>query len=96
MNTNTISLYGAIKKLRECKENNLPVKLVYYTYNEKDKATERLKTVNKATIRSSFTAEQSEKADMLINYIDNEAVGNQNRSFNLPLLVAVNDIKVTA
>ncbi len=89
-----ISLYEAIKKFKQFSENNIPVKLVFYTFNEKEQKSNGVKVVEKAFIRHSFRPEQSDKHDVLINYIDESLTGNKNRSFYLPLLISVNDFKV--
>lgn len=92
----TINIYTAIKKFKEYSENNIPVKLIFYTYNEKESKSNGIKIVDQAFIRNSFRADQSDKHDVLINYIDENAIGNKNKSFYLPLLISVNDVKVVS
>lgn len=90
-----IKMYDALKLLRNKKEGGLPSKLVFYYFDDKTKKSKGIRIINKAFIRPSLSKDQF-KSNILVNITDEEAVGNKNRSFYLPLLIGIDEYKVKA
>lgn len=86
-----IKLYEAIKRMRLFTELGIPFTFTFLSYNATDKSSDGFKTISNAQLRKGYRNDQSEKAQVLIGYINEH---DNNRWFYLPLLVKFNGIQV--
>lgn len=87
----TISLYEALKRMRVLTEMGVPFSFQFISYNESTKQGGVLKEVTGAQLRQGYRADQSDKHNILIGYVN---AHQQNRWFYLPLLTKFNNLKV--
>lgn len=87
----TIKIHEAVKRMRMLTEIGVPFSFSFYSYNASKGATEGIKHVDKAQLRKGYRDNQSDKADILIGYVNAQ---QQSRWFYLPLLLSFNGIKI--
>lgn len=87
----TIKLYEAIKRMRVLTELGIPFTFEFLSYNTSQMSSDGFKAVHNAQLRKGYRNDQSDKASILIGYV-NEHDGN--RWFYLPLLMKFNGIVV--
>lgn len=87
----TIKLYDALKKMRRLTELGIPFTFQFLSYNESKHSSDGFKDVANAQLRKGYRDDQSEKADILIGYVNGL---EQNRWFYLPLLIKFNGLKI--
>lgn len=92
-NNQPIKLRVAVQRMRDLTELNIPFSIGFYKCDTTNNKSDGYKVVNKALLRSGYRTNQSNKADVLIAYIDYDSEDN-NRHFYLPLLMMFNGIKV--
>ena len=83
----TIKLYEALKRMRKLTELGIPFTFKFLSYNDTTGTSEGFKEVTNAQLRKSYRNDQSNKASLLIGYV-NQYDGN--RWFYLPLLIKFN------
>jgi hypothetical protein len=83
----SIGLYEALKRMRKLTDLGIPFTFSFCSYNSTNHTTEGIKQVSKAQLRKGYRNDQSDKADILIGYV-NEHEGQ--RWFYLPLLMKFN------
>lgn len=81
-----ISMYTALKRMRQLTESGVPFEVVFFTTNGK------VKRVQRAMLRHGYRKEQSDKHLVLIGYVDVET--NQYRQFHRSLLMQFNNIDI--
>jgi hypothetical protein len=87
----SIKLYEAIKRMRLLTELGIPFTFEYLSYNSTQMISDGFKSVHNAQLRKGYRNDQSDKASILIGYI-NEHDGK--RWFYLPLLMKFNGIRI--
>lgn len=87
----TIKLYDALNKMRRLTELGIPFTFDFLSYNGTTRSTEGLKHISNAQLRKGYRNDQSDKADILIGYVN--GLG-ENRWFYLPLLIKFNGLKI--
>lgn len=87
----TISLYDAIKRMREYTKAGVPFTFEFMSYNSTKHSTEGIKYVKNAQLRKSMRSDQSNKSKILIGYINDI---DKDRWFYLPLLLKFNDYRI--
>lgn len=88
----TIKLYDALKRMRKLTELGIPFTFSFLSYNATNGTTDGFKDVTKAQLRKGYRDDQSNKADILIGYVNTH---DGNRWFYLPLLMKFNGYTVT-
>lgn len=83
----TIKLYDALKRMRQLTELGIPFTFSFLSYNGTTRTSDGFKDVTNAQLRKGYRDDQSDKADLLIGYVN--AQGG-NRWFYLPLLIKFN------
>ena len=83
----TIKLYDALKRMRKLTELGIPFEFEFLSYNATNSTSSGFKKVSKAQLRKGYRDDQSDKASILIGYV-NESEGS--RWFYLPLLMKFN------
>ena len=86
----------ALQRMRDLSEQDIPFSIGFVKCNVTSKVSGGYKVVDKAILRKGYRANQSDKAEILIYYIDfNSNNGKEaNRHFYLPLLMMFNGLKV--
>jgi len=87
-----IGLYDALKKMRQLTDYGIPFSFEFYSYNSTKGISEGYKIVHKGLLRQGMRKNQSDKAEVLIGYVNHTEGGN--RFFNLPLLMKFNGINI--
>ncbi len=87
----TIKLYEALKRMRVLTELGIPFSFTFLSYNATTGTSDGFKEVNVSQLRKGYRDDQSDKASILIGYV-NQYDGN--RWFYLPLLMKFNGIPV--
>jgi hypothetical protein len=87
----TIKLYDALKRMRKLTELGIPMSFTFLSYNASNGHSDGFKHVTNAQLRKGYRDDQSDKASILIGYV-NEHDGN--RWFYLPLLIKFNGYTV--
>jgi hypothetical protein len=87
----TIKLYEAIKRMRLLTELGIPFTFTFLSYNSTDQSSNGFKHVTNAQLRKGYRNDQSDKAQILIGYVNEY---DNNRWFYLPLLIKFNGIQV--
>ena len=87
----TIKLYEAIKRMRLLTELGIPFTFTFLSYNSTDQSSGGFKHVTNAQLRKGYRNDQSDKAQILIGYVNEY---DRNRWFYLPLLIKFNGIQV--
>jgi hypothetical protein len=82
-----IRLYEAIKRMRELTRIGVPFTFSFMSYSESKGQSSGVKVVTHAQLRMSYRNDQSDKADILIGYVNAQ---DGNRWFYLPLLLSFN------
>lgn len=91
MSNQPIKLRDALQKMRDLSELNIPFSIGFFTCDTTNKISKGYKVVDKAILRPGYRANQSNKADILIAYIDYKSTGTEdNKQFYLPLLMMFN------
>ena len=83
----TIKLYEALKRMRELTELGIPFSFKFLSFNVTKGVSDGFKEVNNAQLRKGYRDDQSDKANILIGYVNQH---DGNRWFYLPLLVKFN------
>ena len=83
----TIQLYEALKRMRKLSDLGIPFEFEFLSYNETTGQSDGFKKVSQSQLRKGYRDNQSNKAHLLIGYV-NEHEGN--RWFYLPLLIKLN------
>jgi len=84
--------YQAVKRMRELTNVGLCFSMEFLTYSKSTGRCNGVKKVNKAMLRKSMRADQSELALQLIEYTDID--NNKDRHFHLPLLIKFNNYTI--
>ena len=86
----------AIKRMRELSRNNIPFSFGFVSCNTTNQSSEGYKIVAKGLLRAGLRADQSDKANTLISYMDyTDTTEDKNRQFHYALLMMFNGQKVT-
>lgn len=88
----TIKLYDALKRMRTLTKLGIPFSFTFLSFNATNGTTDGFKTITKAQLRKGYRDDQSDKADILIGYVNTH---DGNRWFYLPLLMKFNGYTVT-
>lgn len=83
----TIKLYDAFKRMRRLTELGVPFTFSFLSYNATNRTTDGFKDVTKAQLRKGYRDDQSDKAAILIGYVNSN---DKSRWFYLPLLMKFN------
>lgn len=83
----TIKLYDALKRMRRLTELGVPFTFSFLSYNTTNGTTDGFKDITNAQLRKGYRDDQSDKADILIGYVNGN---DRNRWFYLPLLIKFN------
>jgi hypothetical protein len=83
----TIKLYDALKRMRALTELGIPFEFEFLSFNATNNTTDGFKRVSKAQLRRGYRDDQSDKAAILIGYVNKH---DGNRWFYLPLLMKFN------
>ncbi len=73
--------------MRELTDAGVPFDIEFYSYSTTSGESSGYKKAPKVVLRTGLSRAYSEKADILIGYKQ----GNENRWFNLPLLIKFNN-----
>ena len=83
----TIKLYDAIKRMRQLTELGIPFTFSFLSYNDTNNTSDGFKDITNAQLRKGYRDDQSDKAHLLIGYVNAQ---EGNRWFYLPLLIKFN------
>lgn len=83
----TIKLYDALKRMRALTQSGIPFSFEFISFNATTGTSNGIKKVLNAQLRNGYRTDQSDKADILIGYVNEH---NKNRWFYLPLLMKFN------
>jgi hypothetical protein len=87
----TIGLYQAVARMRKLTSIGVPFSFTFMSYNESKGSLGGVKIVDKAQLRMGYRNDQSEKANVLIGYVNKQ---DGHRWFYLPLLLSFNGMKI--
>lgn len=87
----TIKPFEAVKRMRELTDKGIPFSFEFLSYNSTTNTTDGFKSVSKSQLRKGYRDDQSDKADILIGYVNEHS---QNRWFYLPLLIMFNQYRI--
>lgn len=90
--TQYINLYDALKRMRKLTDLGVPFTFSFMSYNATKGTSEGIKTITKAQLRKGYRNDQSDKANILIGYVNTH---EGDRWFYLPLLMKFNGYTVT-
>lgn len=93
MNVKEIYIYDAIKIMRKLSENNFPFSFSFVSCDNTRMTSSGLVKVDKAIFSKGLPRKKSALADFLIAYEDLET--GQKKHFWLPLLMTLNNLKIT-
>ena len=88
----TIKLYDALKRMRKLTDLGIPFTFSFLSYNETKGISDGFKHVTHAQLRKGYRDDQSDKASVLIGYVN---AHEGKRWFYLPLLMKFNGYTVT-
>lgn len=88
----TIKLYDALKRMRKLTDLGIPFTFSFLSFNDTNGTTDGFKDVTNAQLRKGYRDDQSNKADILIGYVN---AHDGKRWFYLPLLMKFNGYTVT-
>lgn len=83
----TIRLYEALKRMRMLTDLGIPFTFKFLSYNATAGTSDGFKEVTSAQLRKGYRDDQSDKANLLIGYVNQHDVS---RWFYLPLLIKFN------
>jgi hypothetical protein len=83
----TIKLYDALKRMRRLTELGVPFTFTFLSYNDTTRTSDGFKSITNAQLRKGYRDDQSDKANILIGYVNGD---DKNRWFYLPLLTKFN------
>ena len=83
----TIKLYDAVKRMRQLTELGIPFTFSFLSYNDTTNTSDGFKDITNAQLRKGYRDDQSDKADLLIGYVNAQ---DGKRWFYLPLLIKFN------
>lgn len=83
----TIKLYDAVKRMRQLTELGIPFTFSFLSYNDTTRTSDGFKDITNAQLRKGYRDDQSNKADLLIGYVNAQ---DGKRWFYLPLLIKFN------
>jgi hypothetical protein len=83
----TIKLYDALKRMRRLTELGVPFTFSFLSFNATNGTSDGFKDVTNAQLRKGYRDDQSDKADILIGYVNRI---DNSRWFYLPLLMKFN------
>lgn len=87
----TIKLYEALKRMRTLTDLGIPFSFKFLSYNATTHTSDGFKEVTNAQLRKSYRDDQSDKADLLIGYVNQH---DANRWFYFPLLIKFNEYTI--
>lgn len=88
MEATTISkLYAVLKRMRELTKAGVPFDIEYYSFQESKGVTQGYKKAKGVVLRSGLSKKYSDKSETLVGFKQD----NDNRFFNLPLLIKFNN-----
>lgn len=87
-----MNVHDALNNMRRMTEASIPFSITYATMNSTTGTSKGLREVSKCLLRTGLSREYSDKARVLIAYIDME--DNSNKTFYLPLLLKFNNIDI--
>jgi hypothetical protein len=94
-NKQPIKKRAAVEQMRNLSELNIPFSFGFFTCNTTKGTSQGYKEVQRAILRPGYRANQSDKAGVLIAYIDyDDTKEDKNRHFYYPLLMMFNGQKV--
>lgn len=86
----------AIKRMRQLSKINIPFSFGFVSCNTTNQSSEGYKVVAKGLLRAGLRADQSDKANTLIAYMDySDTTEDKNRQFHYALLMMFNGQIVT-
>lgn len=89
--SSTIKLYDALKRMRKLTELGIPFTFTFLSYNETKGTSDGFKHVTQGQLRKGYRDDQSDKASILIGYVNTH---EGKRWFYLPLLIKFNGYTV--
>jgi hypothetical protein len=96
-NLKSISIAKAIEQMRNLTNSSIPFSIGFITCNTTNEKSKGYKVVNKCLLRKGLPSDSSDKADILIAYLDcDDKNEDKNRFFYYPLLMMFNGMKVQA
>lgn len=88
-----ITTHQAVKRMKELTEAGIPFSFTFMSLNTTKGTSDGFKVINKALLRKSLRADQSDKSHELISYTNHD---NQetDRFFNISLLMKFNEYTI--
>jgi hypothetical protein len=90
----TIPLYDALRKMRQLTELGIPFSFECYTWNATKRHSSGYRVVKKALLRKGLRNDQSDKAQVLIGYVNYDDGVGINRFFYLSILMKFNGLNI--
>ncbi len=87
-----MNIYEALAHMRRLSNENIPFSIGFVSFNESKQLSNGYKKVDKCILRTGLSKAYSDKADVLISYVD--LSDDSYKSFNLPLLLEFNQIEL--
>jgi hypothetical protein len=87
-----MNIHNAIQHMRKLTEASIPFSIEFVTMNTTNAVSKGLKIVPSCMLRTGLSKEYSDKAGVLIGYIDMS--DNSNKWFYMPLLLKFNNIDI--
>lgn len=87
----TIKLYEALKRMRVLTDLGIPFSFTFLSYNSTTGVSDGFKEVHTSQLRKGYRDDQSDKASILIGYVNQH---DGKRWFYLPLLMKFNGIPI--
>ncbi len=78
--------------MRQLTDYGIPFSIEFYSWNSTKGQSDGYKIVSNAQLRKGFRKDQSDKAEVLIAYVDHDK--GANRFFYLPLLMKFNGLTI--
>ena len=88
---NTITPFEAVKRMRQLTKAGVPFTFSFMSYNATKHSSDGVKEVGNAQLRQGYRRDQSDKADVLVGYVNGL---DADRWFYLPLLLKFNDYQI--
>lgn len=89
-----INIYDALQLLRKLSKQNFPFKISYISCDRTRQISKGLVIVEKCILTRGLPSKKSKHAKNLIAYADVDSK-EPNKHFWLPLLMTINDLKIT-
>ena len=87
----TITPFEAVKRMRQLTKAGVPFAFEFLSYNATKHSSDGVKKIANAQLRQGYRRDQSDKANVLIGYVNGF---DSDRWFDLPLLLKFNDYQI--